>query len=99
MMVRPSSRRPCHLQRGEVRRVPQGSCSRLLGFHVCCPRCGFVTPALQADGGLMITEGAAPDDLTFSRPLRCTYCRVLQHLEHGDLKLEEDADVRNIVYR
>lgn len=99
MKVVPSSKRPCWLERGEVRRVPQERTRLLVGYHVCCPRCGFVTPALEGDAGLDITEGAAPDDLTFSRAVRCTFCRVLLHLHHGQLRLEEDADVRNVRYR
>jgi hypothetical protein len=95
----PSTKRPCILGRGEVRRVPQDRGGFLVGFHVCCPRCGFVTPALEGDAGLRITETKDPSDITFSRPLRCTYCRVLMHVSHGDLQLEEDANVRNIQYR
>lgn len=70
-----------------------------MGYHVCCVRCGFVTPALEGDAGLAITETKDPEDVTFSRPLRCTFCRVLMHVSHGALDLEEDADVRNIRYR
>jgi len=95
----PSSKRPCVLQRGEVRRVPQDRGGFLVGYHVCCVRCGFVTPALQGDAGLEITETKDPSDITFSKPLRCTFCRVLVHVSHGDLELEEDADVRNVRYR
>lgn len=99
MKVVPSSKRPCRLERGEVRCVPQARTGRLVGYHVCCPRCAFLTPALEGDAGLDITEGAAPDDLTFSRALCCTFCRVLIHLHHGELRLEEDADVRNARFR
>lgn len=99
MKVTPSSKRPCRLERGEVRRVPQERTGLLVGYHVCCPRCGFVTPALEGDAELEIEEGDAPDDLTFSRALRCTFCRVLLHLHHGELRLEEDADVRHIRFR
>ena len=66
----------------------------LVGYHVCCPRCGFNTPALAGSDGLDIDEGEAPDDLTFSKALRCTFCRVLMHVAHGELRLEEDADAR-----
>ena len=99
MRLVPSSKRPCHLQRGEVRRVPQPPSAFLVGYHVCCARCGFVTPALCGDAGLEITEAQAPGDITFSRPLRCMFCRVLMHVSHGKLRLEEDADVRNVRYR
>jgi hypothetical protein len=95
----PSSKRPCRLERGEVRRVPQDRANLLVGFHLCCPRCGFNTPALAGHDDLDIAEGDEPDDLTFSKALRCTFCRVLIHVRHGELRLEEDADVRHIRFR
>lgn len=79
--------------------MPQRRESRVIGYHVCCPRCGFVTPALAGDRGLEIGEGELEDDITFSRPVRCTFCRVVLHLTSGEMRLEEDADVRNIRYR
>ena len=99
MRIVPSTKRPCRLERGEVRRVPQDRGGLLVGYHVCCLRCGFVTPALNGDAGLDIDEEPDPGDLTFSRAVRCTFCRVLLHLSHGELRLEEDADVRNVRYR
>lgn len=99
MKVVPSSKRPCRLERGEVRRVPQERTELLVGYHVCCSRCGFDTPALEGYAGLDITEGTAHDDLTFSRAVRCTFCRVLLHVSHGELRLEKDADVRPIRFR
>ena len=99
MKLVPSAKRPCRLERGEIRRVPQDRTSLLVGYHVCCLRCGFNTPALAGNDGLDIDEGDAPDDLTFSKALRCTFCRVLMHVSHGELRLEEDADVRHIRFR
>lgn len=99
MRVSPTDKRPCKLERGNVRRVPQRRESRLVGYHLCCPRCGFVSPALVGDAGLDIGEGDAEDDLTFSRALRCLFCGVLLHVAHGELRLEEDAHVRNVRYR
>ena len=99
MRLIPSTKRPCHLQGGEVRRVPQNRGGFLVGYHVCCIRCGFVTAAIEGDAGLAITETKDPSDLSFSQPLRCTFCRVLMHVSHGELQLEEDANVRNVRYR
>lgn len=99
MKVAPSSKRPCRLERGEVRRVPQDGGRQVIGYHVCCPRCGFVTAALQGDDGLDISEAPPPADLTFSQPLRCTFCRVLLHVNGGEFRFEEDAHVRNVRYR
>ena len=99
MKVVPSAKRPCRLERGEVRRVSQDRRNLLVGYHLCCPRCGFVCIALLGHDGLVISEGDAADQVSFSSALRCTFCRVLIHLDNGELRLEEDADVRNIRYR
>jgi hypothetical protein len=95
----PSAKRPCRLGRGEIRRVPQDRSNFLVGYHVRCLRCGFNTPALAGTDGLDIDEGDAPDDLTFSKALRCTFCRFLMHVSHGELRREADADVRHIRLR
>jgi len=94
-----TSKRPCNLKGGEVRRVSQNRNNLLIGYHVCCRRCGFVVLAINGHEGLAVTEGTEPDDITFSQPLRCTYCRVLMHVSHGQLRLEEDAHVRSVRYR
>ena len=91
-------KRPCRLEPGELRRVPIRPESPLIGFHVCCPRCGFNSHALLGHAGLQITE----DDegkVSFSQPVRCVFCRVLIHLSTGEARLEEDASVRNVRYR
>ncbi len=94
-----SSKRPCKLERGELRRVPQDRSLRgVVGYHVCCPRCGFVTAVLNGDGGLVITE-SANEEVSFSAPARCVYCSVLIHLVSGQFNLEEDDRVRNVSYR
>ncbi len=94
-----SSKRPCLLTRGEMRRVPQDRNYRgIVGYHVCCPRCGFVTAVLNGAGDLAITE-AADESVTFSLPARCVFCNVLIHLVGGELTLEEDGRVRNVNYR
>lgn len=94
-----TSKRPCVLGRGELRRVPQDRSFRgIVGYHVCCPRCGFVTAVLNGTGGLIISE--SPDEVvTFSQPARCVYCSVLIYLERGELRLEEDDHVRAVAYR
>lgn len=99
MKLGPSTKRACRLQRGEIRRIWQDRTNLLVGYHVCCPRCGFNTPALAGNDGLDIDEGGAPDDLTSSKMLRCTFPRVLVHVAHGELRLEEVADVRHLCLR
>ena len=39
---------PCKLERGALRRMPQNRRSWPYGYHVCCPRCGFVSIAFNA---------------------------------------------------
>ena len=91
--------RPCELERGDLRRVPQNTNHPVIGFHVCCPRCGFVTIALAGYGGLEIEESEDHRLVTFSTPVRCAYCGVLIHLREGEATLEEDDRVRNVRYR
>ncbi len=94
-----TSKRPCNLARGEMRRVPQDHRYRgIVGYHVCCPKCGFVTAVLNGVGGLTISE-SANEAVTFSAPTRCVYCNVWLHLAGGELTLEEDEHVRHVAYR
>lgn len=99
MRMTPTSKRPCKLARGEIRRVSQDRRRLLVGYHVCCPRCGFVTVALNGHDGLSITESEDGSDVTFSQALRCLYCAVLIHLRDGVATLEEDDRVRRVQYR
>ena len=101
MRLHVTDRRPCRLERGDLRRVPQNPLSGVVGYHLCCLRCGFVTVALNGSDGLVITEAEENGSLlvSFSRPVRCTYCAVLVHLERGEATLEEDANVRQVRYR
>ena len=58
MRIVPSTKRPCRLERGEVRRVPQDRGGLVVGYHVCCPRCGFVARSLVPRGG-KLSHGSA----------------------------------------
>jgi hypothetical protein len=98
-MSRVTDKAPCKLGKGELRRVPQNLRSGIVGYHVCCPRCGFVTIAIQGSRGLAITEGDDAKTVTFSVTVRCAYCAVLIGLSGGDFNLEEDEHVRSIRYR
>ena len=84
----------CKLERGELRRVPQNPRIRVVGYHVCCPACGFVTLAVNGDEGLVITEGE--QGLSFSRPVDCLYCEALVRLDCGEMILVEDEDVHRL---
>jgi hypothetical protein len=90
-----TDKRPCKLGRGEMRRVPQDRRSRgLLGYHLGCPRCGFVTIALQGDEGLVINEERG--EVSFSQLVRCVFCNVLLGLQGGQLQVIEDPLVRHV---
>ena len=94
-----SDRPPCKLERGHIRRVPQNPRSFVVGYHVCCPTCGFVTIALQGKKGLVINENLDAFEVSFSAPLRCTYCNVLMQFDRSEIHLQEDALVRAVRYR
>lgn len=82
-----------------MRRVPQDRRYRgIVGYHLCCPRCGFVTAVLQGNAGMNITE-SREEAVSFSQPARCVYCCVLIHLSENELTIEEDERVRNVTYR
>jgi hypothetical protein len=95
-VIRNSS--PCRLTKGELRRVPPVRSGPPVGYHVCCPRCGYVTLALNHPSELGIEE-SADGAVTFSTSLRCLFCCVLIGLCQGELALEEDEHVRHIQYR
>ncbi len=93
-----TSKRPCKLGSGEARRVPQDtSYHGLVGYHLCCPRCGFVTAVLQGHDGMIIKEQAG--SISMSKPIRCVYCNVLIAVDDGELTLTEDKHVRNVCFR
>src|SRR5262249_43079876 len=94
-----TDKRPCRLGRGELRRVPQERSFRgIVGYHVGCPHCGFVTAVLNGVDGLQIAEDNGGEG-TFSSAARCVFWSVRFHLVAGELTLEEDADVRHVRYR
>jgi len=85
--MRLTNKPPCRLERGELRRIPLNPAFGLVGVHLCCPRCGFVTVALRGSKGLEINEH---EGISFSQPVRCLFCKVLLHLDHNHMELEED---------
>jgi hypothetical protein len=94
-----STSRPCKLQRGELRRVPQERRpGNLVGYYVCCPRCGFVSHCVGSSE-LAVSEGEAPGDVTMRGALKCVYCCVGIELERGEFLLTEGPDVRPVRYR
>ncbi|GAC1538265.1 MAG: hypothetical protein NVS3B10_29530 [Polyangiales bacterium] len=94
-----TDKRPCRLERGELRRVPQDRTYRgIVGYYVGCPACGFVTAVLQGVEYQTITE-SAEGEVTFSTAARCVFCNIPIRLVAGELTLEEGIDVRLARYR
>ena len=92
-----SSKIPCKLDKGEIRRVPQAPSSWVIAIHVCCPKCGYLTLAVNERDEMKITQ--QNDNVTFSRPLRCIYCQVLIHLKNGHFSLVSDDRTRHVQYK
>jgi hypothetical protein len=89
-----TDRRPCKMKRGDLRRVPQNAALGLIGYHVACPRCGFVTPAVVGDAGLLIVEDAP--GVTFSRAVTCLMCLVELLIQNTECTVHEGPGVRFI---
>ncbi|MGI5861314.1 MAG: hypothetical protein ACOX6T_04555 [Myxococcales bacterium] len=69
--LRVVTKRPCRLDRGELRRVSQDRRQLLIAYHLCCPRCGFVNAVFHQHQGQVITEGEDGERVSFSAPVRC----------------------------
>jgi hypothetical protein len=89
-----TDRRPCRMKPGDLRRVPQNPTLGLVGYHVACPRCGFVTPAVSGDRGLVIRESVL--GVSFSHPAICVMCLVEMRIEESVCALHEGPDVRPV---
>lgn len=89
---------PCKLTKGELRRVPISRTEWPIGYHVCCPRCGYTTLALNYHHGLEIDE-SADGHVSFSAPIRCLFCQVQISIKRCELTVKEDEHVRHATYR
>ncbi|MCP4677372.1 MAG: hypothetical protein GY854_18030 [Deltaproteobacteria bacterium] len=96
MKTKPTSRPPCKMQRGDIRRVPSAEQYALVSYYVCCPKCGFVGGALPDEDFKIIED---EQGVTFSTPLRCLFCHVLIHLEDDVIDLQADEETLNVQYR
>ncbi len=97
--LRVVAKRPCRLDRGELRRVSQDRRQLLIAYHLCCPRCGFVNAVFHQHQGQVITEHEDGERVSFSAPVRCVFCNVTLHVTDSVAELEEGPDVRNVRYR
>lgn len=81
---------PCKLEAGQLRRVPQNRSSWPIGYHVCCPACGYVTLVVQGQNDLSIEEGV-DGTVTFTRPIRCHFCQAQIRIHRCELSLESNG--------
>lgn len=93
-----TNKAPCRFVRGDIRRVPDQRRHPVVGYHVCCPRCGFVSMAIHKTEDFTISESSM-GRVSFSSPLRCLYCCVLIHMNRNRITLEEDEHVLPVQYR
>jgi hypothetical protein len=84
---------PCTMSRGHLRRVPQDQARDPIGYYLCCPQCGCVTYVQNRRDGLAIDENRE-NLVSFSKPVRCRYCKVAIHIEKCEMTLEKDENVR-----
>lgn len=76
MKVEHTKNAPCCMSRGQVRRVPQDKSQPILGYHVACPKCGYVTLVLHGRLGIFLSEDAL-GQVSTSKPLSCLFCQIL----------------------
>ena len=74
-----------------MRRVPQNPTQRVIGFHVGCPDCGFVTSALQGMEGQTISESDA--GVSFATPVVCLRCDGRMHIVRSECTFQGAANV------
>lgn len=81
MKVEHTKSAPCCMTRGQVRRVPQDTSQPILGYHVACPMCGYVTLVLHGRLGVFLSE----DDLgqvSTSKPFVCLFCQISLDIQY-----------------
>lgn len=98
-LLRIVAKRPCRLDRGELRRVPHDRRQLFIAYHLCCPRCGFVNAVFHQHRDQVITEGDDGELVNFSAPVCCVFCNVTLYVIDSVAELEEGPDVRNVRYR
>jgi len=74
MKVEHTKNAPCCMSRGQVRRVPQDRSQAILGYHIACPSCGYVTLVLHGRLGVFLSE-REDGQLDTSRPHQCLFCQ------------------------
>jgi hypothetical protein len=85
MKVTHTTHAPCCMSKGEVRRVPQDPRAGLLGYHVGCPSCGYVTLLLHGRLGLGLLESPS-GSVSTSKPFACLFCQRQWQLTVDELQ-------------
>ena len=90
LVIAPPERPACRLEKGEARRVPRRPEAPLLGYHICCPQCGWRLFVMHSDDGQKVIE--EPDGLTVSPPVICGYCGLEIAVERGEFTMGKAID-------
>jgi hypothetical protein len=80
MKVEHTKNAPCCMTRGQVRRVPQDRTQSILGYHVACPSCGYVTLLLHGRLGVFLCE-SEDGQLSTAKPHACLFCHTMHQIE------------------
>ncbi len=86
MKVEHTKNAPCCMSRGQVRRVPQDRSQAILGYHVACPRCSYVTLVLHGRLGVFLSESEV-GQLSTSKPYSCLFCQIQISIVHDELDI------------
>jgi hypothetical protein len=87
LVIAPPEKPGCRLEKGEARRVPGRPGAPLVGYHICCPQCGWPLFVVNGHEGQRVTE--EPGGLTFVLPVLCSYCGVKIAVKDGEVTLGE----------
>lgn len=80
MKVEHTKNAPCCMSRGQVRRVPQDRTQSILGYHVACPSCGYVTLLLHGRLGVFLCE-CEEGQLSTAKSYNCLFCQKKFQIE------------------
>jgi len=87
LVIAPPELPACRLQKGQARRVPRRPGASLVGYHLCCPECGWRLFVMHGDDDQEVIEGQ--DGLTILPPVICGYCGLEIAVDGGEVTLKE----------
>ena len=80
--LRVVSKTPCQMNRGELSRFPRNRRHQPIAYHLCCPHCGFANTIFKSRSQI-ITESEDGEEVSFSRPIRCVFCKKAMLVTHS----------------